>query len=125
MTSDHILTVREAFSCTIPSLLPRDNQHQPIRGPQVLSCAAISDLIAFRLPSAEQSWCILVNITCKIVYLKKKKNFQEFSCREVHECSGDWILYFATNCELETFISTLELLWSYSNENVSVFIVFF
>ncbi|XP_044266203.1 uncharacterized protein LOC123012390 [Tribolium madens] len=100
MTSDHILTVREAFPCTVSSLLPPKNQHQPIKGPQVLSCAAISDLVAFRLPSAEQSWCVL-----------------EFSCREVHECSGDWILYFATNVELENFISTLEVLWTYNNEN--------
>jgi pleckstrin family protein M 2 len=100
MTTDHILTVREAFPCTISSLLPSKNQHQPIKGPQVLSCAAIVDLIAFRLPSAEQSWCVL-----------------EFSCREVHECSGDWILYFATNVELENFISTLEILWAYNNEN--------
>ncbi|EFA03830.1 uncharacterized protein prd1 [Tribolium castaneum] len=100
MTSDHILTVREAFPCTVSSLLPSKNQHQPIKGPQVLSCAAIIDLVAFRLPSAEQSWCVL-----------------EFSCREVHECSGDWILYFATNVELENFISTLEVLWTYNNEN--------
>lgn len=45
---------------------------------------------------------------------------QEFACREVHECSGDWILYFASNSELEAFISTLEMLWAYNNENVSV-----
>jgi pleckstrin family protein M 2 len=62
MTTDHILTVREAFPCTISSLLPSKNQHQPIKGPQVLSCAAIVDLIAFRLPSAEQSWCVLVGV---------------------------------------------------------------
>lgn len=43
---------------------------------------------------------------------------QEFACREVHEISGDWILYFATNAELENFISTLEVLWNYNNEQV-------
>uniref|UniRef100_A0AAR5PF68 PH domain-containing protein n=2 Tax=Dendroctonus ponderosae TaxID=77166 RepID=A0AAR5PF68_DENPD len=100
MTSDHILTVREAFPCSINSLLPAKTRHEPIKGPQALSCAAITDLIAFRLPSAEQSWCVL-----------------EFSCREVHEYTGDWIIYFSTNSELETFISTLEMLWQYGNEN--------
>ncbi|XP_050309499.1 uncharacterized protein LOC126745604 isoform X2 [Anthonomus grandis grandis] len=104
MTSEHVLTVREAFPCTISSLLPPRGQHEPIKGPQALSCAAISDLVSFRLPSAEQSWCIL-----------------EFSCREVHEYSGDWIIYFSTNAELETFISTLEMLWQYSNDEGDCF----
>ncbi|KAF7283348.1 hypothetical protein GWI33_000859 [Rhynchophorus ferrugineus] len=99
MTNEHVLTVREAFPCTVNSLLPPRSKHEPIKGPLALSCAAITDLVAFRLPSAEQSWCIL-----------------EFSCREVHEYSGDWILYFSTNAELETFISTLEMLWQYTNE---------
>ncbi|CAG9765968.1 unnamed protein product [Ceutorhynchus assimilis] len=103
MTSEHILTVREAFPCSISSLLPV-TKHEPIKGPQALSCAAISDLVTFRLPSAEQSWCIL-----------------EFSCREVHEYSGDWIIYFSTNAELETFISTLEMLWQYGNEDGNSF----
>lgn len=99
MTSDHILTVREAMPCTF---FATPLQHQPIKGPQVLSCAGISDITAFRLPSAEHSWCVL-----------------EFACREVHESSGDWILYFATNAELERFISALEVLWDYQNEEVS------
>ncbi|KAL3283510.1 hypothetical protein HHI36_006649 [Cryptolaemus montrouzieri] len=99
MTTDHILTVREAFPCTVRSLLPDNNSHDPIKGPQALSCAAILDLVSFRLPSAEQSWCIL-----------------EFACREVYECGGDWILYFSSNAELENFISTLEVLWDYNNE---------
>ncbi|CAH1976175.1 unnamed protein product [Acanthoscelides obtectus] len=100
MTSEHILTVREAFSFTVTSLLPPRSKHDPIKGAQALSCACIVDLTSFRLPSAEQSWCIL-----------------EFACREVHEYSGDWILYFSTNAELENFISTLEMLWHYNNEN--------
>nr|CAH7761794.1 unnamed protein product [Callosobruchus chinensis] len=100
MTSEHILTVREAFSFTVTTLLPPRSKHDPIKGAQALSCACIVDLTSFRLPSAEQSWCIL-----------------EFACREVHEYSGDWILYFSTNAELENFISTLEMLWHYNNEN--------
>ncbi|CAH0558194.1 unnamed protein product [Brassicogethes aeneus] len=105
MTGDHILTVREAFPLTINTLLPRGvGGHEPIKGAQALSCAAICDLTSFRLPSAEQSWCIL-----------------EFACREVHECSGDWILYFSTNAELEKFISTLEMLWAYNNEGGECF----
>ncbi|CAG9825381.1 unnamed protein product [Phaedon cochleariae] len=99
MTTDHILTVREAFPSTL-NVIPNSNSpHDPAKGTQALSCAAIVDLVTFRLPSAEQSWCIL-----------------EFACREVHEYSGDWILYFSTNAELEKFISTLESLWQYLNE---------
>lgn len=45
-------------------------------------------------------------------------SLQEFACREVHESSGDWILYFATNAELERFISALEMLWDYQNDEV-------
>ncbi|XP_056631113.1 uncharacterized protein LOC130441444 [Diorhabda sublineata] len=99
MTSEHILTVREAFPIMLNSLLTTRSLHEPIKGTQALSCASIVNLTAFRLPSAEQSWCIL-----------------EFACREVHEYSGDWILYFSTNVELEKFISTLENLWHYNNE---------
>ncbi|KAL1497160.1 hypothetical protein ABEB36_008165 [Hypothenemus hampei] len=100
MTNDHILTVREAFSSGLPSLVPPKTLHEPEKGPQILSCASITDLVSFRLPSAEQSWCVL-----------------EFSCREVHEYTGDWIIYFSTNAELEVFISTLEMLWQYNNEH--------
>ncbi|KAJ8949469.1 hypothetical protein NQ314_008226 [Rhamnusium bicolor] len=100
MTSDHILTARETFHCMINSLLPSRSQHEPMKGTQALSCASIVDLTSFRLPSSEQSWCIL-----------------EFACREVHEYSGDWILYFSSNAELENFLSTLENLWQYNNEN--------
>lgn len=99
MTTEHILTVREAFPCTVQSLLLDEMEQELIRGPQALSCASILDLVSFRLPSAEQSWCIL-----------------EFACREVYECGGDWILYFASNAELENFISTLEVLWEYNND---------
>ncbi|KAF5277776.1 hypothetical protein FQR65_LT03756 [Abscondita terminalis] len=99
MSSDHILCIREAFPCSLSSSLGMKDLHQPIKGAQAVSCAAIADITAFRLPCAEQSWCIL-----------------EFSCREVHETSGDWIIYFSTNAELEKFISTLEMLWTYHND---------
>ena len=59
MTSDHILTMREAFPCNVSSTLTKI-LHDPIKGARALSCALISDITAFRLPSAEHSWCILV-----------------------------------------------------------------
>ncbi|XP_044752613.1 uncharacterized protein LOC123312313 [Coccinella septempunctata] len=99
MTTEHILTVREAFPCTLQTLFLDELEQELMNGTQALSCASILDLVSFRLPSAEQSWCIL-----------------EFACREVYECGGDWILYFASNAELENFISTLEVLWDYNNE---------
>lgn len=62
---------------------------------QTLSCASVKDLTAFRVPVTQQSWCIL-----------------EFSCREVHESSGDWVIYFTNNAELCTFREILETLWA-------------
>lgn len=64
MTSDHILTVREALPCT---LFDNPSQHKPLKGHQALSCAAISDITAFRLPSAEHSWCVLVRTNSSLV----------------------------------------------------------
>lgn len=64
MTSDHILTVREVFPSSVASLLPPNFKEESVKGPQALSCAAIADLVAFRLPSSEQSWCILVSFIC-------------------------------------------------------------
>lgn len=61
ITSDHILTVREALPCAMSSLIGSEDRHQPIAGPQILSCASIPDITAFRLPSAEHSWCVLVS----------------------------------------------------------------
>lgn len=37
---------------------------------QALSCAAISDLTAFRIPLAEQSWCILVRYNIYVYFYK-------------------------------------------------------
>ena len=36
---------------------------------------------------------------------------QEFACREVHENSGDWVLFFASADELHSFIDVLQRLW--------------
>jgi len=36
---------------------------------------------------------------------------QEFACREVHENSGDWVLFFASADELHSFIDVLQQLW--------------
>ncbi|XP_017883684.1 uncharacterized protein LOC108627122 [Ceratina calcarata] len=62
---------------------------------QTLSYASVENLTAFRVPLTQQSWCIL-----------------EFACREVHESSGDWIIYFNNYTELCTFREVLETLWS-------------
>ncbi|XP_076663253.1 pleckstrin homology domain-containing protein pruning defect 1 isoform X2 [Andrena cerasifolii] len=65
---------------------------------QTLSCASVEDLTAFRVPLTQQSWCIL-----------------EFACREVHESSGDWVIYFTNYTELCTFREVLETLWADSS----------
>ncbi|XP_033606940.1 pleckstrin homology domain-containing family M member 2 isoform X2 [Cryptotermes secundus] len=61
---------------------------------QTLSCAAIQDLTAFTVESLEHSWCVL-----------------EFACREVHEGSGDSVLYFASAGEMRGFMDILQHLW--------------
>ncbi|XP_069698752.1 pleckstrin homology domain-containing family M member 2 isoform X2 [Periplaneta americana] len=79
---------------TVPCSLVLTERHlvtckeQPLR---VLACAAIQDLTAF---TAGRSWCVL-----------------EFACREVHESSGDWVLYFASFDELQSFQDVLHQLW--------------
>lgn len=76
MTTEHILTVREAFPCTVQSLFSDDLEQELINGPQALSCASILDLVSFRLPSAEQSWCILVSLSFLYACsLSLKRNF--------------------------------------------------
>ncbi|XP_044731232.1 serine-rich adhesin for platelets [Chrysoperla carnea] len=110
LTSEHLVTVRECFNFNAQN--QKQDTHQSTSqhqdgGVQTLSCAAISDLTSFKIPSStssaanddeQQSWCIL-----------------EFSCREVSETSGDWILYFSSFFELNQFLSTFEVLWSYTN----------
>ncbi|XP_024946922.1 uncharacterized protein LOC107273813 isoform X2 [Cephus cinctus] len=80
-TTKHLVAMKEAFPGTQ-------------RG-QTLSCASVEDLTAFRVPLAQQAWCIL-----------------EFACREVHESSGDWVIYFTNYNELCTFREVLETLWA-------------
>ncbi|KAH0549862.1 uncharacterized protein LOC123261517 [Cotesia glomerata] len=80
-TTKHLVTIKEVFPGTQ-------------RG-QTLSCATVEDLTAFRVPLAQQSWCIL-----------------EFACREVHESSGDWVIYFTNYAELCAFQEVLETLWA-------------
>ncbi|XP_021914411.1 pleckstrin homology domain-containing family M member 2 isoform X2 [Zootermopsis nevadensis] len=64
------------------------------RQAQILSCAAIQDLTAFTIDSMEHSWCVV-----------------EFACREVHESTGDWVLYFASPDEMHSFMDVLQELW--------------
>lgn len=71
MTYDHILMVREAFPCTL-NFAKHMRSHNPIKGTQALSCAAISDITAFRLPSAEHSWCILVRFKFNFLKISSK-----------------------------------------------------
>lgn len=40
---------------------------------------------------------------------------QEFACREVHENSGDWVIYFTNYTELCAFKDILETLWADAN----------
>lgn len=47
-----------------------------------------------------------------ISYYFTVAHLQEFACREVHESSGDWIVYFTNYTELCTFREILETLWS-------------
>lgn len=37
---------------------------------------------------------------------------KEFACREVHESSGDWVIYFTNYTELCAFREILETLWA-------------
>ncbi|XP_034945918.1 uncharacterized protein prd1 isoform X1 [Chelonus insularis] len=80
-TTKHLIAMKEAFPGT--------------QREQTLSCASVEDLTAFRVPLAQQSWCIL-----------------EFACREVHESSGDWVIYFTNYTELCAFREVLETLWA-------------
>lgn len=42
-------------------------------------------------------------------------HLQEFACREVHESSGDWVIYFTNYTELCAFKEVLETLWADAN----------
>ncbi|EFN65308.1 Pleckstrin-like proteiny domain-containing family M member 2 [Camponotus floridanus] len=93
---------REPLPCslitTTKHLVAMKEIHPGTQRGQTLSCASIKDLAAFRVPLVQQSWCIL-----------------EFACREVHESSGDWIIYFTNYTELCAFKEVLETLWANAN----------
>ncbi|RLU19751.1 hypothetical protein DMN91_008308 [Ooceraea biroi] len=80
---------------TTKHLVAMKEVHPGMQRGQTLSCASIKDLAAFRVPLVQQSWCIL-----------------EFACREVHESSGDWVIYFTNYTELCAFKEVLETLWA-------------
>lgn len=114
-TTRHLLTMKEVFPGTQ-------------RG-QTISCASVEDLTAFRVPLAQQSWCILVSIKRQrtiiifavFLFLTFHTffwgffSYQEFACREVHDSSGDWVIYFTNYTELCAFREILETLWADSN----------
>ncbi|KAK0166773.1 hypothetical protein PV327_004259 [Microctonus hyperodae] len=81
VTTKHLIIMKEVFPSSQRS--------------QTLSCASIEDLTAFRVPLAQQAWCIL-----------------EFACREVLENSGDWVIHFTNYTELCAFREVLETLWA-------------
>ncbi|XP_011631168.1 pleckstrin homology domain-containing family M member 2 [Pogonomyrmex barbatus] len=83
---------------TTKHLVAMKEVHPGTQRGQTLSCASIKDLAAFRVPLVQQSWCIL-----------------EFACREVHESSGDWVIYFTNHTELCAFKEILETLWTNAN----------
>ncbi|XP_014479663.1 PREDICTED: pleckstrin homology domain-containing family M member 2 [Dinoponera quadriceps] len=90
---------REPLPCSLITttghLVAMKEVHPGTQRGQTLSCASIKDLTAFRVPLVQQSWCIL-----------------EFACREVHENSGDWVIYFTDYTELCAFREILETLWA-------------
>ncbi|XP_020280133.1 pleckstrin homology domain-containing family M member 2 [Pseudomyrmex gracilis] len=83
---------------TTKHLVAMKEVHPGMQRGQTLSCASIKDLAAFRVPLVQQTWCIL-----------------EFACREVHENSGDWVIYFTNYTELCAFKDILETLWADAN----------
>ncbi|KAG5323179.1 PKHM2 protein, partial [Pseudoatta argentina] len=83
---------------TTKHLVAMKEIHPGTQRGQTLSCASIKDLATFRVPLLQQSWCIL-----------------EFACREVHESSGDWVIYFTNYIELCAFKEVLETLWTDAN----------
>ncbi|XP_012541107.2 pleckstrin homology domain-containing family M member 2 [Monomorium pharaonis] len=93
---------REPLPCSLVTttkhLVAMKEVHPGTQRGQTLSCASIKDLAAFRVPLVQQSWCIL-----------------EFACREVHESSGDWVIYFTNYTELCAFKEVLETLWTDAN----------
>ncbi|XP_059619926.1 uncharacterized protein LOC132263924 [Phlebotomus argentipes] len=64
-------------------------------GVEILTCAAIDEMVTLKIPLAPNNWwCVL-----------------EFSCQEVRENSDDLVIFFATNSEMRRFLSMLERMW--------------
>ncbi|XP_049843771.1 pleckstrin homology domain-containing family M member 2 [Schistocerca gregaria] len=61
---------------------------------ETLARAPLADITSVTVATDSDSWCIL-----------------EFSCREVHATSGDWVLYFASPREMIAFREALRTLW--------------
>ncbi|XP_046983096.1 uncharacterized protein LOC124553253 [Schistocerca americana] len=61
---------------------------------ETLARAPLADITSVTVATDSDSWCIL-----------------EFSCREVHATSGDWVLYFASPREMIAFREALRALW--------------
>ncbi|CAG2056471.1 unnamed protein product, partial [Timema podura] len=91
VTSHRILTCKEQF--------PSGPMH-------VLSCAQIRDVVCIGTVSDQHSWCMLKGFDARK---------HEFACREVHESSGDWTLYFGSRSELQSFKMSLQQIWVLNN----------
>ncbi|XP_063708869.1 LOW QUALITY PROTEIN: uncharacterized protein LOC134837424 [Culicoides brevitarsis] len=64
-------------------------------GVEILTCAAIDDMVSIKVPSdSNELWAIV-----------------EFSCQEVRENSDDLVLFFSTHSESTRFITLLKSLW--------------
>jgi len=58
--------------------------------------------------------CFVQSSSAYVFFPKTNMRFlvvQEFACREVHESSGDWVLFFASADELHSFMDVLQQLW--------------
>lgn len=58
--------------------------------------------------------CFVQSSSSYVFFPKTKTGIlvvQEFACREVHESSGDWVLFFASADELRSFMDVLQRLW--------------
>ena len=58
--------------------------------------------------------CFVQSSSSYVFFPKTNMGFlvvQEFACREVHESSGDWVVFFASADELHSFMDVLQRLW--------------
>nr|CAD7424649.1 unnamed protein product [Timema monikensis] len=94
---EHVETVPCTLLVTSHRILTCKEQF-PSGPMHVLSCAQIRDVVCIGTVSDQHSWCML-----------------EFACREVHESSGDWTLYFGSRSELQSFKMSLQQIWVLNN----------